>query len=51
VKRGLEERVASLIEERKLTLGDAARPRLLGVRGGGGFYVVLLDDGAPRTPP
>ena len=50
-KRGLKERVAALIEEGKLTLRGAARPRLLSIRGGGGFYVALLDDGIPRTLP
>jgi hypothetical protein len=51
-KRGMMDRVAALIEDGKLTAGAQARPALLEVRGGGGFYVALLDDGAPpRAPP
>jgi len=50
-KRGLEERIAGLIEEGGLTVGASAKPRLIEVRGGGGFYVALLDDGNPPRAP
>ena len=49
-KRDLKAQVEEYIVEGGLTLGEAARPRLLEVDGGGGFYVALLRDGAGTKP-
>lgn len=49
-KRDLGAQVEEYIAEGRLTLGEASRPRLLEVDGGGGFYVALLGDGAETKP-
>ncbi|MFH2111569.1 MAG: hypothetical protein ABIJ47_09965 [Candidatus Bathyarchaeota archaeon] len=49
-KRDLKAQVEEYIAEGRLTLGEAERPRLLEVDGGGGFYVALLGDGAETKP-
>ena len=49
-KRDLKAQVEEYIVEGRLTLGETARPRLLEVDGGGGFYVALLGDGAGTKP-
>jgi len=49
-KGDLKAQVEEYIAEGRLTLGEAERPLLLEVDGGGGFYVALLGDGSEAKP-
>lgn len=49
-KGDLEAVVEGYISEGRLTLEEAARPRLLEVEGGGGFYVALLESAKGARP-